>query len=1032
MRKRASRFLALLLSMATMAMMTTPAFGVVSGVDPVTSTTHPAEDTLYPPPVILEWPGSPHQVLNREVMDDLGIAELKGIDVEGDLAMTACGWDGLYAFDVSDPTTGIAFDSVGAPGFVNNVQIEGDIAYVSCAYGGLMSVDISDPTNLTQLDTLNTSGVTFRVDVAGDVAYIADSGGGVVVADVTDPSSMVQLASVPTSEQVRDVEAAGDYLYVAEHYDGLAILDISDPTSPTLVGRYPQSGSHRYWALDVEGDIVYVVGGIAGWIRAIDVSDPTSPSQLGYLPIPGASWVRDVKVVGDRAYLASGVSGWVVVDVSDPSNMSVLETHAVDDYAETLDFSGGYLWVPDDSDGFDVWEVAEPGEFAAGNAYDTPGSAKASDAQGNTLYVADQTSVVALDVSEPGTPTLLGSFPTTATAVAIDIEGDYAYVGDLDGELTVLDVSDPSAMGLISYTTHGLADIRDIDVRGDKAYVAAGSSGIVVLDVTDPSSPSVAGSDDPPGVSAFSVEVAGDYAYVGAWTSGALVWDVSDQTSLSVVATMTTADMSVMDVSVCGDVAYVSDRDVLSAFDITDPSNPTLLGTYDPLWATIQSSLPMGDLLLVAGGNQGVALLDIEDPTSMTSLVATSTGDFADSFSVLGEWAFVDNGGDGVLPLDWAVFADGYSYALDRGPDTDPDASSDTTTTTATYNDVAPGEWYFHVRSTEGDRQGGLTAHRKVTVRSTGTTYTSLAGSNRYETAVQASQDAFAAGSVDTVVIATGENWPDALGGAALAGAVGGPILLTAKDSIPSSVLNEIDRLGATDAYILGGFGAVSAGVENTLKGRLSGTVHRLGGSNRYETARLIAEEAVSENPGYDGTALIATGSNFPDALAASPLAAAGGWPLFLLEPGGLSSATKNLMDLLGVDHAIILGGPGVVSTAVENDLKSKYPGEVERLSGDNRYKTAVEVATYGVESAGLNWDGVAIATGENFPDALAGGPVQAVNDSVMLLTDGDTLSDATRTCLSNKRDWIGSVRYLGGTGAVSTDVRNSVKAVLR
>lgn len=315
------------------------------------------------------------------------------------------------------------------------------------------------------------------------------------------------------------------------------------------------------------------------------------------------------------------------------------------------------------------------------------------------------------------------------------------------------------------------------------------------------------------------------------------------------------------------------------------------------------------------------------------------------------------------------------------------------------------------------------------------TEYMSVAGANRYETACQASQHAFPAGA-PTVVIATGANWPDALGGGALAAALGGPILLTDASALPTSVIDEIERLGAGDAYILGGPGAVSADVEAALKQMLGATnVTRIGGANRYETANLIAAATVAEleaDGGYDGTAFVGTGANFPDALAAAPLSAANGWPLYLSGPTGVSAETKAAMDAAGVDSVLILGGPGAVPAGVESALDAEYgDAQVTRLAGANRFATAVTVATYGVDHAGLSWDGLAIATGENFPDALAGGVMQGVSGSVMLLTPKTSLHADTGACLSTHAAHISSVRYLGGTGAVSDAVRAQVTAVL-
>ncbi|HSQ21398.1 MAG TPA: cell wall-binding repeat-containing protein, partial [Coriobacteriia bacterium] len=309
-----------------------------------------------------------------------------------------------------------------------------------------------------------------------------------------------------------------------------------------------------------------------------------------------------------------------------------------------------------------------------------------------------------------------------------------------------------------------------------------------------------------------------------------------------------------------------------------------------------------------------------------------------------------------------------------------------------------------------------------------------IAGDDRILTAVEVSQAGFADDSVETVVIATAYNWPDALGGAALAGAVKGPILLTSPTALPAVVLTEIDRVGATSAIILGGTSAVGTPVEAALNAKLGdANVDRIGGADRYQTARSIAARVVDElGPGYDGTAFLATGANFPDALGASPLAAANGWPIYLVNPlTGADAALISAMQSDGVDDVLILGGTSAIPAAVAADVAADVPCKTTRLEGATRYETAVNVATYGVSNAGLSWDKLAIATGTNFPDALAGGVLQGKNGSVMLLTTPTALHYSVRTVLEANKLSIYTVYFLGGSNAVSDIVFDAVVGIL-
>ncbi len=317
-----------------------------------------------------------------------------------------------------------------------------------------------------------------------------------------------------------------------------------------------------------------------------------------------------------------------------------------------------------------------------------------------------------------------------------------------------------------------------------------------------------------------------------------------------------------------------------------------------------------------------------------------------------------------------------------------------------------------------------------ITVSPAGVIEVPINGTTRFDTSVAISQQAFPEGA-DWVVVATGRNWPDALGGSALAGALGGPILLTDTSALPGSVVDEIDRLGATDAIILGGTNAIHASVEAELNLLLGdANVERIWGSSRYATADAVAVRTIAElGEAYDGTALMATGTNYPDALGAAPLAAGLHWPLYLTQATGISASTELAME--GVDEVLVLGGTSAIPAKIESDLVLEYGDpNVTRLAGGNRYSTAVAIATHGVAN-GLGWDRLAIATGMNFPDALAGGVLQGRDGSVMLLTPSNSLDMSVAAVLEANKAQINEVRYLGGLNAINQSVRDDVMAIL-
>jgi len=315
------------------------------------------------------------------------------------------------------------------------------------------------------------------------------------------------------------------------------------------------------------------------------------------------------------------------------------------------------------------------------------------------------------------------------------------------------------------------------------------------------------------------------------------------------------------------------------------------------------------------------------------------------------------------------------------------------------------------------------------------TAETEVAGVSRYLTAIEASKKAYPDGA-DTAVLATGANWPDALGGAALAGTLDAPLLLTPPDALSADVAAELERLGVKGVYILGDTGAVSDDVLNAAKALTSlGAAVRLGGLSRYETANAIADRVVLlRGSEYDGTAFVCTGTGFADALAAAPIAAANGWPIYLTQPTVLTPSTRVSMVANGSNHGYVIGGTNAVSAAVAADLEDMSPlppTAFSRYGGVDRYDTAARVAEAGFDGMGMLWSRPALATGSNFPDALAGGVLQGSDCSVLLLTRGDTLSPDVAALLSAHKDEIYEIRYLGGTGVLMPAVRTAAQALL-
>lgn len=300
-------------------------------------------------------------------------------------------------------------------------------------------------------------------------------------------------------------------------------------------------------------------------------------------------------------------------------------------------------------------------------------------------------------------------------------------------------------------------------------------------------------------------------------------------------------------------------------------------------------------------------------------------------------------------------------------------------------------------------------------------------GENRYDTGAKVSAFAFPdADDVDTVYVATGANFPDALAAGAAAAAVPGPVILTDPNELSDEARDELRRLAPSTIVLVGGEVALSEDVEDAIKGddELDAEVRRIAGDNRFDTAAKVTLDAFPD--GVDRV-FVATGRGFPDALAGVPAAARFGTGLLLVEKDSVPQETADAIVALGAREVIILGGFGVVEFSVQDELEELDGVEdAGRLAGENRFETAADVSARAYAGGART---VYLATGRAFPDALTGGPAAAVQNGPLLLTEKDELPPETAAelrALNPRR-----VVILGGENAVSNAVRDAVNTAL-
>ena len=295
--------------------------------------------------------------------------------------------------------------------------------------------------------------------------------------------------------------------------------------------------------------------------------------------------------------------------------------------------------------------------------------------------------------------------------------------------------------------------------------------------------------------------------------------------------------------------------------------------------------------------------------------------------------------------------------------------------------------------------------------------YARLAGRNRFETAASVAASGWP-GQGESIILASGSDWPDSLVGSTLSRRTNAPMLLTNPASLTPVTRSTIAARRPSRILVLGGEGAISsdtASAAASATGRPTGsvTIQRFAGNDRFETAAQIAHFLGIPTT---GRIKVVSGENFPDALSVGSFAGASGTPILMTKRGSIPTATVEFLEThnAAIRHIDIIGGTGVIDERVRAEL-SRY-GTVRRIAGPNRFRTNLEVIrTY----SGTGTLSPLVVNAEAYPDALSAAALGSLTGRPVILVGERFLPAHTREFLVNNRTRISNPTLVGGTGVL-------------
>ena len=426
---------------------------------------------------------------------------------------------------------------------------------------------------------------------------------------------------------------------------------------------------------------------------AIDLSIPTSPLTLPPLVLPID--IDGLIVEGDMAYLILSSGGVFVVDVSDPSNMSVIHEFFGQDDFSTIHNGIAFAFGRNEIKIVDL-NGDKPVELSTLEFKDKFSSFSSSIyVNGNRGYVRSESNVFIIDLSDLSSPSVISQVGTERGAITkIVFHGDTLYTSSLTSGVTLYDISDEMNPTEI-VQLHPFGNVVGMKIKDGRLYLAAGSAGVQIFDVVDPSQPTLIGSyfiqlpssiqvssssfvvkesyvfasffqqgiqvfdtsspstpyqsDFPGSTGAYDIDIVGDHAYVVAGETGFLVYDISDQQYPELIGGYNTPGIA-QDLEVAGEFAYIADGDGgLSILDISDPRSVHRLGWYHR--EDMRAIKLVGELAYIATAN-GLEIMNVSEPTFPRSYASFYEPRSGFDLAVQGKYVFLGQGVDGLSVIN--------------------------------------------------------------------------------------------------------------------------------------------------------------------------------------------------------------------------------------------------------------------------------------------------------------------------------------------------------------------------------------------
>ena len=543
--------------------------------------------------------------------------------IEGDFLYITGPSAGLVKMDISDS---IRPNILGIHKNENEFYghefcVQDNIAYFADVYY-LRIADITDINNVVELDRISDSSLCTNVKAYGNLLIVNYYRGFIRFYDITDPANMVLHYSLNLTHldfNPNDFDYVNDTLYILGSQDlnsTLVIYDVTTITSPIYVGNYTTPYESRGGKVIVEGSILYIMNDYE--FQVLNISTPTSPSLIYSLTLSQKyNFLRGIILADETIYILN-YSTLITFDVSNSSEISMVDNDAEHPYFRNFAFKDDYLYMINPNyNELIIYDTLTPNNPQKTTTFYFGGYSHDVCVDNKIAYVANRLNgTQILDVSVPENPRLIGTYSDGDSIDFVQVSGSILYASSYRKCLKLIDISNPSNPILLSeyQSLASNAEYSEIKVVKNKVFLGQGFPGLEIIDVTDSLNPTLLGSytDDP----IWGIEIMNNF--VLADTAGAigdlLILDADDPTDIQLISYLDLEEENVYEFALEGNIAYLLCSDLFSidsilVVDVANPDNPKVQSSTKIDFGIIRNIEVSGDYLYLASLHEGLIVL---------------------------------------------------------------------------------------------------------------------------------------------------------------------------------------------------------------------------------------------------------------------------------------------------------------------------------------------------------------------------------------------------------------------------------------